>query len=56
MQKYIVSDNIHELKDFSYVFISVDKNETRYNITKVLLAMDVTFIDVGLGVLSLKIA
>lgn len=48
--KYINSDNIHEIKSFSYVFISVDKNEARYNITKSLLAMGITFIDTGLGV------
>ena len=47
---YITAENIHELKGFDYVFISVDKNEARYNITQGLLAMDVTFIDVGLGV------
>ncbi len=47
---YITSQNIHELNGFNYVFISVDKNEARYNITQGLLAMGVTFIDVGLGV------
>lgn len=48
--KYVMPDNIHELKVFDYVFISVDKNEVRYNITKALLTMGVTFIDVGIGV------
>ncbi|MES2772923.1 MAG: ThiF family adenylyltransferase [Bacteroidota bacterium] len=48
--KYVMPSNIHELKGFSYVFISVDRNEARYNITKALLAMGVTFIDVGIGV------
>lgn len=48
--KYITSDNIHELNGFNYVFISVDKNEARYSITKALLGMGVTFIDVGIGV------
>ena len=47
---YIDSQNIQELEGFDYVFISVDKNEIRFNITKGLLAMGVTFIDVGLGV------
>jgi hypothetical protein len=48
--KYIKPENIQELKGFSYAFISIDKNQARYNITKLLLAMGVTFIDVGLGV------
>ena len=39
-----------ELDGFNYVFISVDKNEARFNITRGLLAMGVTFIDVGIGV------
>lgn len=47
---YVTSENVHELKDFNYVFISVDRNKARFNITKSLLAMGVTFIDVGLGV------
>lgn len=48
--KYVTPKNMHELEGFSFVFISVDKNEARFNITKGLLAMGVTFIDVGLGV------
>lgn len=48
--KYVTSDNIHELNGFNYVFISVDKNEARYSITKALLEMGITFIDVGIGV------
>lgn len=48
--KYIMPENIHELKDFNYVFISIDKNEARYNIAKALLEIGVTFIDVGIGV------
>lgn len=48
--KYVTLENVNELKDFSYVFISIDKNEVRYNITKAFLKMGVTFIDVGIGV------
>ena len=48
--EYVTSDNIHELDGFDYVFVSIDKNETRYSLTKSLVAMGVTFIDVGIGV------
>jgi len=48
--KYVTPKNIVELKGFNYVFISVDKNEVRYNLTQSLLAMGVTFIDVGMEV------
>lgn len=48
--KYVTPENLQELDGFNYVFISVDKNEARYNITQGLLEMGVTFIDVGLGV------
>lgn len=48
--KYVTLENVNELKDFSYVFISIDKNEVRYNLTKAFLKMGVTFIDVGIGV------
>ncbi|KAF5029749.1 ThiF family protein [anaerobic digester metagenome] len=47
---YVTLENVSELKDFSYVFISIDKNEVRYNLTKAFLNMGVTFIDVGIGV------
>lgn len=48
-ESYVTSQNINELNGFNYVFISVDKNEARHYITKALLSMGVTFIDVGLG-------
>lgn len=48
--KYVTLENVYELKDFSYVFISIDKNEVRYNLTKAFLHLGVTFIDVGIGV------
>lgn len=48
--KYITPENVNELKDFNYIFISIDKNEVRYNLAKAFLKMGVTFIDVGIGV------
>ena len=48
--KYVTPENVNELKDFNYVFISIDKNEVRYNLAKAFLKMGVTFIDVGIGV------
>lgn len=48
--KYVTLENVNELKDFNYVFISIDKNEVRYNLTKAFLKMGVIFIDVGIGV------
>lgn len=48
--KYVTLENVKELKDFSYVFLSIDKNEVRYNLTKAFLKMGVIFIDVGIGV------
>lgn len=48
--KYVTTENVNELKDFNYVFISIDKNEVRYNLAKAFLKMGVTFIDVGIGV------
>jgi hypothetical protein len=47
---HITSLNISELAGFSYVFISVDKNEARNFIIQELLKMAVPFIDTGLGV------
>lgn len=47
---YVTTENVNELKDFNYVFISIDKNEVRYNLAKAFLKMGVTFIDVGIGV------
>lgn len=52
--KYITLDNLKELKGFDFVFISVDRNAVRYMITQGLLAMNIPFIDVGLGVKMLS--
>lgn len=48
--KYVMPESIIDFKEFSYVFISIDNNNVRYNLTKALLAIGVTFIDVGIGV------
>lgn len=48
--KYVTLENVYALKGFNYVFLSIDKNEVRYNLTKAFLNMGVTFIDVGIGV------
>jgi len=48
--EFITSENIHLLKEFSFIFVCVDKNEDRYSITQGALNFGVTFIDVGLGV------
>jgi hypothetical protein len=47
---YVTKENIGELTGFSYVFISVDKNKVRSDITEWLLELKVPFIDSGLGV------
>lgn len=48
--KYVTRDNIYLLSDMSYVFICVDKNSVRHEIIKELVKMNLSFIDVGLGV------
>lgn len=51
---YVTEENITELTGLDYVFISVDKNETRFMITQKLLSMNVPFIDCGLGINKLE--
>ena len=48
--KYVLVESINELRDFNYVFISIDKNVVRYALAKAFLEIGVTFIDVGIGV------
>lgn len=48
--EYVTSDNINQLRDLDFVFISVDKNKTRSIIAKGLLGLGIPFIDVGLGI------
>lgn len=48
--KYVTIDNVSELEGYSYVFLSIDNNEARYNLAKAFMNMGVTFIDVGIGV------
>lgn len=47
---YITDENVTELKEMTYVFICVDRNDARKAIMDYLLSIDVPFIDVGLGV------
>ena len=47
---YITDENLSELKEMSYVFICVDRNDARKAIIDYLLSVGVPFIDVGLGV------
>ena len=48
--EYITSENILQLAGLSYVFICVDKNSVRSSLIDELLAMGISFIDVGLGI------
>ena len=47
---YLTRENIHLIQNMSYVFICIDKNSAKKEIIRELLKMNVTFIDVGLGV------
>ena len=47
---YINALNLAELDEMSYVFICVDKNSVRKQISNYLVAKGISFIDVGLGV------
>jgi hypothetical protein len=49
-REYITAENINVLKEFDFLFISVDKNAVRHFITSALIGLNVPFIDVGLGV------
>jgi hypothetical protein len=48
--QFMTKEKLSMLQGFSFVFISVDKNEVRNLIAKGLLEMNIPFIDVGLGV------
>lgn len=48
--KRITAENVGELADCTFVFISVDSNTARTAITKGLLQLGIPFADVGLGV------
>jgi molybdopterin/thiamine biosynthesis adenylyltransferase len=47
---YVDENNINEFSVYDFVFISVDSNAVRSFITKALLKLKVSFIDVGMGV------
>lgn len=46
---YVDESNIHDFSVYDFVFISVDSNTVRSFITKALLELKVSFIDVGMG-------
>ena len=52
--KYITEENINELGNINYIFISVDKNKVRSMLMNGLLKMDIPFIDVGMGINMLE--
>jgi hypothetical protein len=47
---YITEENIHLLKGLSYVFLCIDKNESKIPILSALKQMKIPFFDVGLGI------
>jgi molybdopterin/thiamine biosynthesis adenylyltransferase len=47
---YITEDNYELLLGLSFVFICVDKDSVRHAIIKLLLKLNIPFVDVGLGV------
>lgn len=47
---YITQVNLGNLKNMDFVFLSIDKNKDRKFITDYLVANDIPFIEVGLGV------
>lgn len=49
---YITEENVSELADMNYVFISIDKNEVKKTIMEYLLKNSISFIDVGMGILN----
>ena len=49
---HVTDQNIEEFRLFDFVFISVDKNKVRYDITSKLSSFNVPFIDCGLGVVK----
>lgn len=53
-QQYVTLENISELEGLDFIFLSVDRNLVRYEITNKLLSMGTPFIDVGLGVNALE--
>jgi hypothetical protein len=50
---FLTSENISDLDAFSFVFICVDKNSVRKLVIEYLLQKEISFIDVGLGVLTI---
>lgn len=49
-QEFITAENLSELEGFDFLFVAVDSGEVRKLIIEGLLAMQIPFIDVGMGV------
>jgi len=47
---YLTAENLDELNDLSFVFLSVDSNKVRKIVSDHLIKKEIPFIDVGLGV------
>lgn len=47
---YVNPDNLNELLDYDFVFVSIDNSKSRSLIVKYLLAKDIPFVDVGIGI------
>jgi len=47
---YVTDKNIVNFSAYDFVFISVDSNKARFDITNALVGLKVPFIDVGMGV------
>lgn len=48
-QKFVDADSIEDFKDVTFVFVCVDKGESRKGIFELLLKLKIPFIDVGMG-------
>ncbi|MES2651083.1 MAG: ThiF family adenylyltransferase [Bacteroidota bacterium] len=48
--KYIIESNLNELEDLDFVFISIDKGESKKIIIDYLNKKNIGFIDVGIGI------
>jgi hypothetical protein len=50
----ITADNVEELRDMTFVFLAIDDAPAKEPIVDALLAMDIPFIDVGMGVTEVE--
>lgn len=47
---YVNPNNLNELLDYDFVFVSIDNGKSRSLIVKYLLSKDIPFVDVGIGI------